>query len=73
MEPNRLNVKVISFQALSVPTSHSQHDLPIIVAGGAAGRIKGGRYLKFPGDETPLTNLYLTMLDKVGVATEKRR
>ena len=56
---------------LSVPTSHSQHDLPIIVAGGAAGRIKGGRYLKFPGDETPLTNLYLTMLDKVGVPTEK--
>ncbi len=56
---------------LSVPTSHSQHDLPIIVAGGAAGRIAGGRYLKFPGDETPLTNLYLTMLDKIGVPTEK--
>ena len=56
---------------LSVPTSHSQRDLPIIVAGGAAGRIAGGRYLQFPGDETPLTNLYLTMLDKVGVPTEK--
>ncbi len=56
---------------LSVPTSHSQRDLPIIVAGGAAGRIAGGRYLKFAGDETPLTNLYLTMLDKVGVPTEK--
>ena len=34
---------------LSVPTSHSQHDLPIIVAGGAAGRIAGGRYLTVPG------------------------
>ena len=56
---------------LSVPTSHSQRDLPIIVAGGAAGRIAGGRYLRFPGDTTPLTNLYLTMLDKVGVPTEK--
>ncbi len=56
---------------LSVPTSHSQRDLPIIVAGGAAGRISGGRHLKFAGDETPLTNLYLTMLDKVGVPTEK--
>lgn len=56
---------------LSVPTSHSQRDLPIILAGGAAGRIAGGRYLKFPGDTTPLTNLYLTMLDKVGVPTEK--
>ena len=56
---------------LSVPTSHSQRDLPIIVAGGAAGRIAGGRYLHFAGDTTPLTNLYLTMLDKVGVPTEK--
>jgi hypothetical protein len=56
---------------LSVPTSHSQRDLPIILAGGAAGRIAGGRYLRFPGDTTPLTNLYLTMLDKVGVPTEK--
>ena len=56
---------------LSVPTSHSQRDLPIILAGGAAGRIAGGRHLKYPGDETPLTNLYLTMLDKVGVPTEK--
>lgn len=56
---------------LSVPTSHSQRDLPIIIAGGAAGRVAGGRYVAFPGDETPLTNLYLTMLDKVGVPTEK--
>ncbi|MDX1978703.1 MAG: DUF1552 domain-containing protein [Bryobacteraceae bacterium] len=56
---------------LSVPTSHSQRDLPIILAGGAAGRVAGGRYLRFPGDTTPLTNLYLTMLDKVGIPTEK--
>jgi uncharacterized protein DUF1552 len=56
---------------LSVPTVHSQHDLPIILAGGAAGRIAGGRYIVYPGDATPLTNLYLTMLDKVGVPTEK--
>ena len=57
--------------SLSVPTSHSQRDLPIIVAGGAAGRVAGGRHIRYPGDTTPLTNLYLTMLDKVGVPTEK--
>ncbi|HEY3838113.1 MAG TPA: DUF1552 domain-containing protein [Bryobacteraceae bacterium] len=56
---------------LSVPTVHSQHDLPILLAGGAAGRIAGGRYVAYPGDMTPLTNLYLTMLDKIGVPTEK--
>ncbi len=55
---------------LSVPTVHSQHDLPIIVAGGAAGRVAGGRYVKYEG-EPPLTNLYLSLLDKVGVPTEK--
>lgn len=57
--------------SLSVPTSHSQRNLPILVAGGAAGRVAGGRHVRYPGDETPLTNLYLTMLDKVGVPTEK--
>ena len=57
--------------SLSVPTSHSQRDLPILLAGGAAGRVAGGRHVVFPGDMTPLTNLYLTMLDKVGVPTEK--
>ena len=57
--------------SLSVPTSHSQRDLPVLLAGGAAGRVAGGRHVVFPGDTTPLTNLYLTMLDKVGVPTEK--
>jgi len=56
---------------LSVPTVHSQHNLPIILAGGASGRIAGGRHVVYPGDTTPLTNLYLTMLDKVCVPTEK--
>jgi hypothetical protein len=56
---------------LSIPTVHCQHDLPILLAGGAAGRIAGGRYIAYPGDTTPLTNLYLTMLDKIGVPTEK--
>ena len=56
---------------LSVPTVHSQHNLPIILAGGASGRIAGGRHVVYPGDLTPLTNLYLTMLDKVGVPTDK--
>jgi hypothetical protein len=56
---------------LSNPTIHSQRDLPIILAGGAAGRVAGGRHIHHEGDMTPLTNLYLTMLDKVGVPTEK--
>ena len=55
---------------LSNPSAHSQRKLPIIVAGGAAGHMAGGRHNAYVG-EPPLTNLYLTMLDKVGIPTEK--
>ena len=62
---------ILYASSLSVPTSHSQRNLPVLLAGGASGRIAGGRHVAFPGDTTPLTNLYLTMLDKVGVPTDK--
>lgn len=48
------------------PNVHDHTDLPIIVAGGAAGRMNGGRHIRF-GQPTPLANLHLTLLDKVGV------
>jgi hypothetical protein len=48
---------------------HTHHDLPVFVAGGGAGRIKGGRHLRFP-QETPLNNLFLNVLDKAGVPSE---
>jgi Protein of unknown function (DUF1552) len=62
---------VLYGSSLSNPSIHSQRDLPIIVAGGAAVGIKGGRYVRIPGVETPLTNLHLSLLDKVGVQTDK--
>jgi Protein of unknown function (DUF1552) len=55
---------------LSNPSVHSQRNLPIIVAGGSAGGIKGGRYVRIPGEDTPLSNLHLALLDKVGVPTD---
>ena len=48
------------------PNVHDHTNLPILVAGGAAGRMKGGRHIKF-AKPTPLANLHLTLLDKVGV------
>ncbi len=48
------------------PNVHDHTNLPIIVAGGAAGGMKGGRHLKY-AKPTPLANLHLTLLDKVGV------
>ncbi len=48
------------------PNVHDHDNLPILVAGGAAGRMKGGRHLRL-AKPTPLANLHLTLLDKVGV------
>ena len=44
---------------------HDHLNLPILVAGGA-GKIKGGRHIRY-SEPTPLANLHLTLLDKVGV------
>jgi hypothetical protein len=55
---------------LSNPNLHAHYDLPLAVIGGAAGRLKGGRHLVFK-DETPMTNLLLSLLDKAGVRTER--
>lgn len=48
------------------PNVHDHTNLPILVAGGAAGRMRGGRHIRF-AEPTPLANLHLTLLDKVGV------
>jgi hypothetical protein len=49
---------------------HTHGPLPTLVVGGGAGTIKGGRHLVYP-EHTPLTNLQLTLLGTLGVATEK--
>ena len=48
---------------------HDHSDLPILVAGGAAGKMRGGRHIRFDSP-TPLSNLHLTLLNKVGVPLE---
>ena len=48
------------------PNVHDHTNLPILVAGGAAGNMNGGRHIRY-SNSTPLANLHLTLLDKVGV------
>ena len=48
---------------------HTHGPLPTLLVGGGAGAIKGGRHLVYPQD-TPLTNLQLTLLDRLGVPVE---
>ena len=51
---------------MSNSNAHNHFPLPNLVVGGASGRHTGGRHLTYP-DHTPMTNLILSMLDKVGV------
>ncbi len=49
---------------------HTHGPLPTLLAGGGGGSLKGGRHLVYP-EHTPLTNLQLTLLNKMGVQAEK--
>jgi hypothetical protein len=55
---------------ISDSNTHFHDNLPIALVGGAAGGLRGGRHLRYPKN-TPLTNLWLTVLDKMGVPAEK--
>ncbi len=52
------------------PNVHDHVNLPILVAGGGAGRVKGGRHIKY-AEPTPLANLHLTLLDKSASASTR--
>jgi hypothetical protein len=60
------NVLYLYGSGMGNPNVHDHVNLPIIVAGGAAGAMRGGRHIQYK-EPTPLANLHLTLLDKVGV------
>ena len=55
---------------LSDGNRHSSENLPILVAGGGAGQLKGGRHVRC-ADPTPMSNLHVTLMDKFGVAVDR--
>jgi hypothetical protein len=64
------NVMLLYGSGLSNPDDHNHHDLPILVAGGGSGQLRGGRHIRYPLD-TPLANLHMTLLDKMGIPVER--
>jgi hypothetical protein len=61
---------VLYGSGMSDGNQHNHTDLPIIVAGGASGRLKGGRHIRNPKD-TAMSNLLLAMLDKLEIQVDK--
>jgi hypothetical protein len=55
---------------ISDSNTHFHDDLPIALVGGQAAGLKGGRYIRY-AKGTPLTNLFVSMLEFMGVAVEK--
>ena len=60
------NCTLVYGSGISDGNRHNHDDLPILVAGKGGGTLKTGRHLRYPRN-TPLMNLYLCMLDSVGV------
>jgi hypothetical protein len=60
---------IVYGSGLSDGDRHTHEDLPILVAGGGAGRIAGSRHIIFPR-ETALTNLFLTVLGHAGLSVD---
>jgi hypothetical protein len=64
------NCMVVYGCAISDGDRHNHDDLPILFAGRGGGEIKTGRHVVYK-NETPMTNLYLNMLDRLGLKVEK--
>jgi len=62
------NMTLIYGAGIADSNSHAPSNIPIILAGGGAGRLKGGRHINLKG--TPLANLHLTLLDQFGVRVD---
>src|SRR5262249_20903281 len=61
---------IVYGSSISDGNLHTHHDLPIVLAGGGAGQVKGNRHIVYPKD-TPLNNLLLSMLVTAGVTAEE--
>jgi hypothetical protein len=69
-EGNLLDHSIVMYgSAMSDGNQHNHAPLPIILAGAASGKLKGGRHLRNPKDTT-MSNLLLAILDKLGVQRE---
>jgi hypothetical protein len=60
---------IVYGSGISDGNRHLHHDLPVLILGKANGSWKTGRHIQYP-KETPMTNLYLSVLDRMGVRAE---
>ena len=61
---------VVYGSGLSDGNQHTHNELPVVLAGAGNGALRPGRHVRYP-KETPMNNLYVAMLDHMGVPPEK--
>jgi hypothetical protein len=64
------HMTVLYGSGISNSTRHSGENLPLLVLGGANGKLKGGRHLKYT-DKPSMANLLMTLMDKMDVPVER--
>jgi hypothetical protein len=64
------HMTILYGSGISNSTRHAGDNLPILVVGGGAGKLKGGRHLKYTNDES-LANLLVTLMDKLDLPVDK--
>jgi hypothetical protein len=64
------NAMIVYGCAIGDGNRHNHDDLPVVLAGGGGGALRPGRHLKVK-PETPMTNLFVSLLDRLGVKAEK--
>jgi hypothetical protein len=64
------NSMIVVGSGLADGNKHQHDNLPVLLCGGGGGTLKPGRHVQYNKD-TPMTNLYLALLDRMGAKTEK--
>jgi hypothetical protein len=64
------HMTILYGSGISNSTQHSGDNLPLLLLGGGAGRLKGGRHLNYSGKPT-MANLLVTLMDKLDVPVER--
>lgn len=64
------NCMIVYGSGLADGNRHEHHNLPVLLAGGGGGTINPGRHIQFQ-KETPMANLFLSMLERMNVKAER--
>ena len=64
------NSMIVCGSGIGDGNAHNHNELPVILAGGGSGTLQPGRHVRFDKD-TPMTNLYLSMFERMGVKADR--